>query len=617
MCKSIVNIVKLFFFNLWLKMTVFSKRPYKSTTTTIDNLNSNTNSNGDTLYSPLRNRMDRQSRNYSLIIIILVIVITILTFFGISLAYSYNLYRYNNSGGSSGNGKYESSHTTSYQQQLSSAVVGWQQQYDQLFLYNADNIVNLPTVLHSLNTNAGGGDAKNRRNDLISIHDYNNSARESIDVTYDINEPNNGFTLHSDYPLNHLMAGYAEYTYRGVHFAANLAKYHTVQEPIRYVSSTVSVYLKKTKMELMEKTSPNENKMYVVKLRRLLDNVEFYFVNIICPPLSTKQSNLVDVANYLWVIQAFKTLKFHHNDAPYIITGSFNAHGFEDVFKRDKDGKDFHIAEFNKTPSRLYAMSATEGFIVSKSLYERIEYTTDFPSFQSPDRLIMSARLYIKSDKKPHGVFLNIDEWNLKQYYQTRINNPLSRLSYRGAASASDDHDPSPFDNNYYGKSSFIDNLYKFYPQKTTGVSIINQPALPVHSVHNRNKNRMIYSGVRGGKTTENRRGEEYNNDSESIGSIGSSELPNLASAPSGSTLSIIDGVPNLNKRVVVNPITPPNTKIVKPSQIPPSPPPPLPEINTNNDGSNKQTKSVAAKPTKTTTTTGNGNGGVVTKKKE
>lgn len=308
--------------------------------------------------------------------------------------------------------------------------------YDSFILYNGEDVVSLMSF--TLATMVPVYDFK-------SMHDYNKNLRISSLFNSEFSENFTSY-LEENNVTSFMNAHYNEFSVNGVYFSSNRYKYKAIGHVETYTAKTVKIFNSHDDSQLAEFTTDTPSMMFVVKLCRIADRKEFYFVNIQCP---FKESDTVDdPSGYAWLQQAFNTLKKNYNEGPFVIAGSFNVNGFEKMIRLAHN--DFHIGDFIEVPTRRISAS-TEGFLVSKSLYDRIEFHSELLNVQFRDRYAIVAKLYVKHSKP--GVFLS-REWPLNKALNFTVSElPASKNKVQLGAQF--DH----FMKDYPLDSTYIDNM--------------------------------------------------------------------------------------------------------------------------------------------------------------
>lgn len=92
--------------------------------------------------------------------------------------------------------------------------------------------------------------------------------------------------------------------------------------------------------------------MYVVRLLRVADRVEVYYVNF----TQRYENSYTDDRSYTAVVEAINTLKRFHSDADYVIAGTFNVHGHEAVFRHHLP-EHYAVCDFPPSWTRAAAAS--------------------------------------------------------------------------------------------------------------------------------------------------------------------------------------------------------------------------------------------------------------------
>lgn len=188
----------------------------------------------------------------------------------------------------------------------------------------------------------------------------------------------------------------AELWHNNEYVAANKAKFRATSDAVCYKSD-----------------DPYHSRMYVVRLLRVVDKQEFYYVHFIQP----YKNSYTDDQSYTAVVQAINTLKRFHPDADYVIVGNFNVHGHEAVFRHHLPDH-YAVCDLRTTPTNMDArgrdIASPDGLVVSTRLYEAVEYQTEMSDMNATNgALVLIAALFIKHPNRYRGAFVS-DSWPLQ-----------------------------------------------------------------------------------------------------------------------------------------------------------------------------------------------------------
>lgn len=173
---------------------------------------------------------------------------------------------------------------------------------------------------------------------------------------------------------------------------------------------------------------------YYTKFRRLVDNVEFYYIQLTLKYVSygnaTSYTRLKSLLNYI------------NEKIPgkHIIVGDFNVLGHEKVFEDVLGSDKYHICPFYKmaTCNDNEGVASPDGLVISKSLYKTVEYFVDFYPGYSYQHYLVGAKLYIDDKRKAVGIH-NITSESFLRFLKTI--KPASRPNYQGDEGKYDKND--------------------------------------------------------------------------------------------------------------------------------------------------------------------------------
>lgn len=153
--------------------------------------------------------------------------------------------------------------------------------------------------------------------------------------------------------------------------------------------------------------------VYATAVERMSDAKPFWFINL-SSDIYKFDLNFKYAYSILYAVLRELRVKY---TGDFIICGTFGVHGHEAVFTKAFAGIDIHICNFDAMPTLTSkdSVGSPEGLVVTKGLYERVEYKTEFLNSDSQDgHLVVVAKLYTKSTKK--GVE---DSTRLTKYWTT------------------------------------------------------------------------------------------------------------------------------------------------------------------------------------------------------
>ncbi|MGI4816406.1 MAG: hypothetical protein ACRYE7_00200, partial [Janthinobacterium lividum] len=156
----------------------------------------------------------------------------------------------------------------------------------------------------------------------------------------------------------------------------------------------------------------NDARMTVCKLERLSDSTFFYFAHFVQEFKQTSDNR----ESYLQIIRAINTLFERYSDLPIILTGTFNVKNNYALLTKYFDTSLYHVCDFNNMPtmlSNVYGAVASDGLIVSKQLYTRLQYHTEFnySCSRQISSLVIHAKMFI--DHNLPGTYPS-EDWPLR-----------------------------------------------------------------------------------------------------------------------------------------------------------------------------------------------------------
>lgn len=169
----------------------------------------------------------------------------------------------------------------------------------------------------------------------------------------------------------------------------------------------------------------NANYAYILKFKRLIDNIEFYYIQI------TQTFGGYFKDNSYKAISEILQYIIQNYPGEYIIVGDFNVQGHEKIFQYFLKDENYHICPFYKyiTCNDGEGLASPDGLVVSKKLYKHIKYNIDIYPGQSYQHYMISAELFINGpnktecaiDKKTLAYFEEISKNTKKNNF---VNNP-------------------------------------------------------------------------------------------------------------------------------------------------------------------------------------------------
>lgn len=186
-----------------------------------------------------------------------------------------------------------------------------------------------------------------------------------------------------------------------------------------------------TMLELKENNGQAIVRPYV----RLSDKKRFYYIQITQNYPENAAAYKAAVAyTTLASLVAYISEKFKGN---YIIVGNFNVQGHEKVFEYLLGAVNHHIVPFYKlaTCNNEHVLAAPDGLVVSKNLYNRLEYFVDFWPGVSWQHYGIGVRAY------PHAIqggMFDQTSGKFHAYLSKVMQNKGNRTSYIGDQGAYD-----------------------------------------------------------------------------------------------------------------------------------------------------------------------------------
>lgn len=135
------------------------------------------------------------------------------------------------------------------------------------------------------------------------------------------------------------------------------------------------------------------NWMYILPIMRYIDNKYFFLIAI-----SQSFTYYTDPNSYAGIIELLLALKNNYANKEFIIIGSFNVQGYEDIFV-DLFSKDtFNILKCKYTTNDDNGLASTSGIVISNNLYKGMEYAVDFFNGFTLNDYVIKGKLYINKN---------------------------------------------------------------------------------------------------------------------------------------------------------------------------------------------------------------------------
>lgn len=167
---------------------------------------------------------------------------------------------------------------------------------------------------------------------------------------------------------------------------------------IEFLTNNEYIGINKKKYMLTDKITGYNNYpvsyMYILPLKRYIDNKEFILVNI----LHNYFGSYTEKESYKSIIKLLLVLKNNYADKDFIIIGSFNLQGYEDIFLDMFEENTINILKYKYTINDENGLASPNGIIISKSLYNGIEYSLDFLNGYSTNNYIIKGKLYYNNN---------------------------------------------------------------------------------------------------------------------------------------------------------------------------------------------------------------------------
>lgn len=145
--------------------------------------------------------------------------------------------------------------------------------------------------------------------------------------------------------------------------------------------------------EIIKYNGDLDNWMYVLPITRYIDNKHFFLIT-----MSQQLKKYTDADSYAGLIELILALKNNYANKEFIILGSFNVHGYEDVFE-DMFAKDtINVLKCKYTINDDDGLASTSGIVISNNLYKGMEYAVDFFNGFTLNDYIIKGKLYINKN---------------------------------------------------------------------------------------------------------------------------------------------------------------------------------------------------------------------------
>lgn len=231
---------------------------------------------------------------------------------------------------------------------------------------------------------------------------YNLLTTSNKEINYvSFNNDKNDYTITS---TNQIMQGFIE--------TRHMTNFNAISLKIGYPLSILDIISNDTSMA------------YIRKYVRYTDRKQFYFVQIIITDtLKTDTEYYQDLSNLLSYIT-----KNYSGDFMFI--GNFNVQGHEFVFSNFFSDKNYLICPFYKTltGNTTNGLTAHDGLVVSKNLYNSINYKIEFCPGDNVNKYMVVVELLYSG----FGTIKDSTSVLFKKYLETVIKNLNNRKNYIG-----------------------------------------------------------------------------------------------------------------------------------------------------------------------------------------
>lgn len=228
--------------------------------------------------------------------------------------------------------------------------------------------------------------------------------------------------------------GIAKYQVSGLSTTSNvpnLSNYRSQYQQMFYEISSGEDYIAVNKQlgrrigRDIKIVGPNGNWGYIAKYRRYNDNLEFYMIQL----TQTWSGYTSNKRSYKAISEMLMFIKLYY-PGEYIITGDFNVQGHEAIFEYHLGSENYHIPKFYEiaTCNDNEGLASPDGIVVSKRLYNRVEYFSESVPSYSYQHYIVGAKMYIDSPN-PGTVLSLTREF---EAYLDDVNRSTVRENYLG-----------------------------------------------------------------------------------------------------------------------------------------------------------------------------------------
>lgn len=145
--------------------------------------------------------------------------------------------------------------------------------------------------------------------------------------------------------------------------------------------------------EIIQYYGEVHNWMFVLPIMRYIDNKYFFLVTI-----SQSLTSYTDANSYVGLIELILALQKNYANKEFIILGSFNVHGYEDVFNDMFTKNTINILKCKYTTNDENGLASTSGIVISNNLYKGMEYAVDFFNGFTIKDFVIKAKLYINKN---------------------------------------------------------------------------------------------------------------------------------------------------------------------------------------------------------------------------
>lgn len=277
-----------------------------------------------------------------------------------------------------------------------------------LLIHCSSKNQNLITMLDNLTSIYGHIDflSLNNVSSEILTNLFTTNNKEFNYVSY--NKDKNDYILTS---TNQLMQGFIE--------TRHLNNFNAVSLKIGYPLSVLDII------------QYNTSYAYIRKYKRYVDKKDFYYIQInIDGKITTDSGKYTALATMLSYI-----IKTYNGD--YMFVGNFSVQGHEFVFSNYFKEKDYLVCPFYQTltGNNENGLTAHDGLVVSRNLYNAINYKVEFCPSDNIDSYMIVAELIYSG----FGTTKNSSSVLFKKYIDNVIANIQNRKNYindRGTYSA-------------------------------------------------------------------------------------------------------------------------------------------------------------------------------------